>query len=48
MTTGSSVMEHDFKPYFMVGEKTDIKVQALGSTTNLDVSAGFDVIEITN
>ena len=48
ITTGSSHFGHAFNPYFKIAEKTDIKVQAIGSANDLDVSAGFDVIIVDN
>ena len=37
-----SGIEHRFAPYFIVPPNTDIDITAVGSTTGIDVFAGFD------
>jgi len=47
---GESILEHDFKPYYKITEKTDIRLQglAIGNSVTADVSAGFDLILVDN
>ena len=47
---GETILEHDFKPYYKVTEKTDIWLEgtAIGSAVTADVSAGFDLILVNN
>jgi len=45
---GTSYFNHCFEPYFKITGPAIIKVQGSGSANNQDVSAGFDVIRVTN
>ncbi len=47
-STGSSNGQLFFKPYLLVPEKSDIKIQASTSTDSVSVSAGFDLILVDN
>ena len=38
----SSPAEHKFNPPLIIEPNSDIDMRAIGSTTNLDVCAGFD------
>jgi len=40
----ASGQQHFFKPYFKVGQKTDIKMTALSDGADANVHAGFDII----
>lgn len=42
--TGGSHVVHDYKPYFKISEKSDIKLQVTSTGSNVDVSGGFDLI----
>jgi len=43
-SAGTSIIEHEFKPYVKVTEKTDIYMAALPDGDDAYVSAGFDMI----
>ena len=47
-TTGSSVLNRTYTVYPSFPGKTDIEIRAEGSTTNFDISAGFDLILVDN
>lgn len=42
--SGSSILTHVFMPYKMYAAKTDIKISAVPSAADSDISAGFDII----
>ncbi len=44
ISTGDSASPHRFDPKFQIPGPAIIKIQCLGSASNLDVSAGFDLI----
>jgi len=44
----NSQFQFNFNPYFKIPGPAIVKVQGNGSTNNLDVSAGFDIILVTN
>jgi len=48
MNTGSSHLQHWFKPYFKIAGPAIIKVRATGGAADQDVSAGFDLILVDN
>ena len=47
-TDGSNLIEQDFNPYFKIPGPAIIKMRGNGSTTNIDVSAGFDLFLVDN
>ena len=51
ITPGNSGFRHEFKPYYKITEKTDIKISAYvngGVDDNGNVHAGFDIILVDN
>lgn len=48
ISAGSSHFLHPFAPSVRIPAMSDVRIQAFGSTTDLDVSAGFDIIIIEN
>jgi hypothetical protein len=44
--TGTSYMRNDFNPYLFIPPKSDVKIQAIGGANNMEISAGFDIIEV--
>jgi hypothetical protein len=47
-TTGTSYIQHNFRPYFRVDGPAIIKVQVISSAADTDFSAGFDLILVDN
>lgn len=47
-SSGTSSASWPFAPYFMVPGPAIVRVRATASTTNIDVSAGFDLILVDN
>jgi hypothetical protein len=47
-TDGSNLIEQNFNPYYKIPGPAIIKMQGNGSTTNIDVSAGFDLYLVDN
>ena len=47
-TTGTSYIHHEFQPYFRIAGPAIIKIQAASGTNDMDISAGFDLILVTN
>ena len=45
---GSSTVTKNFNPYFKITGPAIIKLQAIGSAVDLDVSASFDGYLVTN
>ncbi len=48
LSTGTSLFRHCFEPYFRIPGPAIVKIQATGSALNQDISAGFDIIKVTN
>jgi len=47
-STGTSYLRHEFHPYFKIVGPAIIKMQGVGNASDIDASAGFDMIRITN
>ena len=47
-SAGSSMLENCFNSYLKITGPAIIKMQGNGSAANIDVSAGFDIIRVTN
>ena len=47
-SNGTSFVDRFFDPYFAISGPAIIKVQGLGSSDDLDASAGFDLILVDN
>jgi hypothetical protein len=47
-SVGTSLQYHRFEPHFAISGPAIIKLQAIGSADNLDLSGGFDLILVDN
>ena len=45
---GTSHFQHEYGPYPKYDQKTDLRMSAVASANNADVSAGFDLILLDN
>lgn len=48
ISSGDSLLPHPFQPYFRIPGPAIIKLQAVGSANDLDLSGGFDLILVDN
>jgi len=48
ITSATSLFQRDWNPYPAIEEKTDVKISAISSANNTDISAGFDIILVDN